>query len=227
MQDANRKHCSQCGHPLSGPAQIYRREADGTWSPVTEIDLSELAPKPLPPRRKFNRKKVAALVLLVILPGVALDIWVWRIRVRAAHKEANEILQYLHNPVGRIVPRFQLRYQRSQAGDLAVAGQTNLPDGTLVEVQVYAGQLLVAMDYPVTVRGGQFQTRSMLQRGRPFALAMYRARIGASFEPRAQPPSVLRVVGQRGERLDGPHVQRTVAAHGATLEFTENFALAE
>lgn len=204
---------------------IYRREADGTWSILKDIDLSSLAPKPPPVRKKWLSKQAAMVMLLLILAGVALDVWCWKVSLREAQRESEEITRYLDRPIGRIVPSFELRYQRSEGGHLQVTGQTSLPEGTTLEVQVYASEVLVAADYPVVVSGGRFQTRPLLQRGRPFTSAAYQARIRATFEQRWQPPSALLVVGSLGERLAGPYVQRSDATPGARLEFAEDFAL--
>jgi hypothetical protein len=209
---------------LHSPSQIYRREADGTWNPISDIDLSALAPKPASAQKKLNRKKASAMALL-LLAGVAVDLSFWRIRVRAARGEADERLNYVNNPVGRIVPRFELRYLRGARGELQIGGKTNLPEGTLLDVQVYGGELLLAVDYPVTVEGGAFQTRSLLQRGKPFSPGSFQLRIRAAFGKRWQPPSVLLVVGPSGERLYGPQVRRTDGTSEATLEFTEGFVL--
>lgn len=71
-------------------------------------------------------------------------------------------------------------------------------------MQVYAGDLLVAVDYPVTISAGAFQTRPLLERGKPFTAASYRVLIRSTFEKRWQPPAVLLVVGGLGERLRLP-----------------------
>jgi hypothetical protein len=139
--------------------------------------------------------------------------------------ESDESVQYLAHPVGRIMPRFEVHYRRDEGENLLVSGQSNLPDGTTLEVQIYAGDILVAVDYPVTVSRGRFETRPLLQRGKPFALASYRARIRATFDKRWQPASILLVVGGLGERLDGPLVRQFTPSSGAILEFTEDFAL--
>jgi len=164
-------------------------------------------------------------MLAVMVLGGALDIWSWQVRARRQRAESDEITRYLDHPVGRIIPRFELQFRRSEMGDLRVGGRSNLPDGTTLEAQIYAGGVLVAVDYPVTVSQGFFATRPLLQRGKPFALASYQARIRATFGERWQPPTVLRVVGRFGERLEGPFVRRSDAAPGAKLEFTQDFVL--
>ncbi len=223
-QNKSRQECSRCGHPLHSPSQIYRREADGTWTPIKDIDLSTLAPKPIPPRRKLDRRKAAGIAALV-LAGGALDFAFWRTRIRATRREVQERLSYINNPVGRIVPHFETHYLRNAAGELQITGQTNLPEETLLDVQVYSGPLLVAVDYPVSVRAGTFQTRPLLQRGIPFTPASYQLRIRASFGKRWQPPSVLMILGAQGERLDGPAIRRTDSNSEAKMEFTEDFVL--
>lgn len=225
VQERSSKKCSRCGRPISSPSQIYRREPDGTWSPIQDIDLSSLAPKPLSPRRRWNFRKLAAILVLLVLPGAALDFWLWRMRVRAAREEAAEVATYANNPVGKIIPHFEARYTRTPSSELQIAGQTNLPDGTVLEIRVYSGDVLVAVDFPVTVQGGAFQTRPVLQRGKPFTPASYQLRIEAGFGTRWQAPGVLQIVGPRGQRLDGPLIHRTVGASDTRLEFIQDFVL--
>lgn len=165
------------------------------------------------------------MVLLLVLPGVAFNFWFWRVRVRTTRREAAEKASYLSNPVGRIVPRFDLRYLRTPGGELQVSGQVNLPEGTILDVEVYAGDLLLAVDSPVTIQNGALQTRPLLQRGRPFTPGSYGVRIRATFGEGWQPPQVLLVVGPKGERLAGPQINRTDASSGAKLEFADIFDL--
>lgn len=222
VQPGDRSYCSRCGHHLHSPLQIYRREADGTWSPVAGIDLSKLAPKTTA-RSRFTAKRAALFGLLLVLPGAALDFWSWRVRVLAARQEAAEITQYLNLPIGRIVPHLDVRNQRSEAGELRVAGETNLPDETALDVRIYSDKILVAVDYPVIVRGGKFRTRDLLERGKPFGGGSYQVRIQATFDKRWQPPAVLQVVGSSGERVQGPLVHRSEGA--AMLVFVWDFTL--
>jgi hypothetical protein len=204
---------------------IYRREADGTWTIVKDIDLSALAPRVPRVRGKVISREGAVILLGVILLGAGLDVWCWRLRTRQTALETAATAEYLAHPIGRIVPRFELQYQRGGAGDLQISGRSNLPEGTALEVQVYAGNLLVAVDYPVTVSAGAFQTRPLLQRGKPFGAATYGLRIRATFEKRAQPMPVLLVVGGLGERLEASFVRRPQGAAGAVLDYRNEFTL--
>jgi len=174
----------------------------------------------------LNLRRAAAIASLA-LAGAALDVWFWRLRVRAARLEIGERINYVKNPVGRIVPSLEVHYLRASAGELQIAGQANLPEGTLLDVQIYSGQTLVAVDYPVDVRRGAFQTRPMLQRGKPFTSGLYQVRIHATFGMRSQPPTVLQIVGPRGERLDGPLIHHADGTSEARLEFIQNFDLTQ
>jgi hypothetical protein len=224
-QTENLGKCSQCGKPLHPSGFIYRREADGTWSMVKDIDLSALAPRPPRVRRKVISRKGAVILLGVILLGAALDVWCWRVRTRQTDLETAATAEYLAHPIGRIVPRFELQYQRGGSGDLQISGRSNLPEGTTLEVQVYADDLLVAVDYPVTISAGAFQTRPLLERGKPFTAASYRVHIRSTFEKRWQPPAVLLVVGGLGERLEASFVRRPQRFAGARLDFAAEFIL--
>jgi phosphatidylserine/phosphatidylglycerophosphate/cardiolipin synthase-like enzyme len=140
-------------------------------------------------------------------------------------REGVEIARYLLNPVGKITPELEVHCQRDAAGTLQVAGRSNLPDKTVFEARVYAGQDLVAIDYPVIIVGGRFETRPLLNKGKPFADASYQLRITAVFDNRSQPASVLLVVGPLGERLQGPAVSRMLGTGGAKMELVEEFVL--
>ena len=164
------------------------------------------------------------IALLMVFLAVS-SIWAWRDHRSGVMAENLEISQYISHPVGTIVPQFQLQVQRSDAGDLRVTGLCNLPTATQLEVRVFAGDTVVAIDYPVTVSEGRFETRPLLNKGRPFAPGAFRIRVKADFADRWQPPRVLLVVGSLGQRLQGPLVQKPEDATGATLTYTEDFTM--
>jgi hypothetical protein len=225
QQAASRVDCLRCGYPLHAPTQLYRREANGSWTALNAIDLSSIAPKAPRLRRHVNRQRLAIVAALLVLPGIILAVWGRVMRVQGLRLEGVEIARYLQNPVGRITPRLQLQYQRDAEGTLRVDGTSNLPDQTVLDVRVYVGQDLVAMDYPVRIGGGRFGSRPLLSKGKPFADAAYQSRISAVFDNRSQPASVLLVVGSLGERLQGPAVSRMPGTGAAKMEFVEEFAL--
>ncbi len=223
VQDRTRPECSLCGFALNTPGMIYKRQADGTWTVLKDIDLSSLAPRPIKlPRHHFSRQGMGLIALLILFLAVS-SIWAWRERRRGATAEALEISQYVSHPVGTIVPEFQLQIERSDAGYLRVTGLCNLPTATQLEVRVFADDTVVAIDYPVTVSDGRFKTRPLLNKGRPFMPGTFRIRVKADFAGRWQPPPVLLVVGSLGQRLQGPLVQKQEDATGATLTYTEAF----
>src|SRR5208283_2553963 len=139
--------------------------------------------------------------------------------------EALEISQYLSHPLGMIVPQFQVRLQRSDEGNLRVTGVCNLPTDTQLEVRVFAEDTVVAIDYPVIVSYGRFETRPLLNQGRPFTPGTFQIRVKADFADRWQPPTVLLVVGSLGQRLQGPLVQKQENATGATVTYSEGFTV--
>ena len=165
------------------------------------------------------------IVALLVLPGIVLVLWSRAMRVQGVRLERVETARYLRNPVGRISPRLQVHYQRDAEGTLRVDGTSDLPDQTVLDVRVYAGQDLVAMDYPVMIGGGGFESRPLLNKGKPFADAAYQLRISAVFDNRSQPASVLLVVGSLGERLQGPAVSRMPGTGAAKMGFVEEFVL--
>jgi hypothetical protein len=165
------------------------------------------------------------IVALLVLPGIVLVLWSRALHLRGVRLERIETAGYLRNPVGQITPQLQVRYQRNAEGKLQVEGESNLPDETVLDVRVYAGRDLLAVDYPVTVAGGHFATRSMLEKGKPFADAVFQLRITAVFDDRSQPASVLLVVGPLGERLQGPAVSRVAGSGAAKMELVQDFVL--
>jgi hypothetical protein len=200
---------------------IYQRQADGTWAVLKDIDLAPISPRPLKPRRRYLSRQVWGLMAALLVFLAVSSIWAWRVRRMGATAEAWEILQYASHPVGTIVPQFQLQIQRSDAGDLRVTGLCNLPTDTQLEVRIFADDAVVAIDYPVSVSAGRFETRPLLDKGRPFTAGTYQIRVKAEFSGRSQPPSVLLVVGDLGQRLQGPLVEKQELATGATVTYTE------
>ena len=226
-QERAAPQCVRCGAPLKAPGQIYRKLPDGRWSIVEGFDLSSLVPRPAPPQRKLLTRPRLLAIAGVFLWTV-LVFWItWREQNVGRDAEVQEIAQYLRQPVGRIVPRFQLRATKGAEGTLRVEGQCNLPTGTVLDVRVFAlsGNLLLAVDYPVAVSAGNFTTRALLDRGRPFLAGTYRVQVKADFGERWQPASVLLVVGKLGERLVGPLVERREGSAEAGLTYAENFTL--
>ena len=225
LQDRTLAECRVCGFALNTPGMIYQRQADGTWTILKDIDLSSLPPRPIkPPRQHFSRQGMGIIALLILFLAVSL-IWAWRERRSGGAAEALEILQYVSHPVGTIVPQFALEIQRSDAGNLMVTGLCNLPTETQLEVRVLAEDTVVAIDYPVIVSYGRFESRPLLNQGRPFTPGPFRIRVKADFADRWQPPSVLLVVGSLGQRLQGPLVQNQGDATGATLTYSEVFTV--
>jgi len=225
IQVRTRPECSVCGFALEAPGRVYQRQADGTWAILKDIDLSSLAPQPIRiPQEQFSRKGMGLMAVLILVLAIFL-IWAWRERGSGAIAEALEISQYISHPVGIIVPQFQLQIQRSDEGNLRVVGLCNLPAATQLEVRVFADDKVVAIDYPVIVSNGRFESRPLLNQGRPFTPGTFRIRVEADFADRWQPPSVLLVVGSLGQRLQGPLVQKQEDATGATVIYSEGFTV--
>lgn len=226
-QERAQVECVRCGAPMKAPGMIYRKLPDGRWSAVEGIDLASLAPRPAPPPRIWlTRQRLLAIAGVSLFMAVMLWITLW-VRNTAREAETQEITQYFRYPVGRILPWFQLRATKSTEGSLRVEGQCNLPAGTVLDIRVFSqsGDVLLALDYPVTVSAGNFTTRTLLDRGRPFTAGAYRVQVKADFGERWQPASVLLVVGKLGERLGGPLVERREGSAEAELNYAENVTL--
>src|SRR5438093_319012 len=73
----NGLRCRHCAAPLMTPLRIYRRTWQGEWVPIDDIDLTSVVPVPLRRRRRLQRKHLAALVLLTVLPVGTLSYWLW------------------------------------------------------------------------------------------------------------------------------------------------------
>jgi len=224
-QVSSRVECGQCGFPLHAPTQIYRREADGSWTALKAMDLTSIAPKAPHLHRRVEWRKIAMIAVLLVLPGIVLVLWSRALRVEGIRLERSEMEGYLRNPVGQITPQLKVRCQRDAEGTLKAEGESNLPDQTILDVRVYDGQDLVAVDYPVTIERGHFTTRSLLEKGKPFADGTFQLRIAAVFDDRSQPTSVLLVVAPLGERLQGPAVSRVPGTGAAKMELVEDFVL--
>jgi hypothetical protein len=165
------------------------------------------------------------ILALLVLPGIVLVQWSRALRLQAVRREQVETASYLRNPVGQITPQLQVHCKRNTVGTLQVEGESNLPDQTVLEVRVYNGQDLLAVDYPVTIEEGRFATRSLLEKGKPFADGTFQLRIAAVFDDRSQPASVLLVVGRLGERLQHPVVTRMPGSGAAKIELAQDFVL--
>jgi len=224
-QASSRVECGQCGYPLHAPTQIYRREANGSWTAFKAIDITSIAPKAPHLHRRVEWRRIAMIAVLLALPGIVLVLWSRALHVEGIRLERSEMEGYLRNPVGQITPQLRVRYRRDAEGTLKAEGQSNLPDQTILDVRVYEGPDLVAVDYPVTIEGGHFTTRSLLEKGKPFADGTFQLRIAAVFDDRSQPTSVLLVVGPLGERLQGPAVSRVPGTGAAKMELVEDFVL--
>jgi hypothetical protein len=224
-QDSSLALCTKCGAPLNAPGLIYQRQPDGTWTILRGIDLSSLAPKP--PRLKeriFSRVGfiiIAALAVIVVL--VVLRIW--SNHTRGVEAMVREVDQYAAHPVGRIYPSFQVQAQEDPQKNLRVSGTCNLPNATQLDIRVFSNGTLVAVDYPVVVIGGRFSSRQLLDRGRPFSPGNFQIQVKADFASRWQPQSVLDVVGDLGQRLQGSLVQRADSTSSATVIYRQNITL--
>jgi hypothetical protein len=225
VQDRTRSKCSLCGFTLDAPGMIYKRQADGTWTVLKGIDIASLAPRPRKRPQRYLSRQVMGLIALALLILAVCSIWAWRERRMGANAEAWETFQYAAHPVGTIVPQFRLQIQRGDAGDLWVTGGCNLPTDTQLEIRVFADDTVVAIDYPVIVSGSRFQTRPLLDKGRPFTSGSFQIRVKGEFSGRSQPPAVLAVVGTLGQRLQGPLVQKREVTTGATVTYTEAYTI--
>lgn len=95
-------------------------------------------------------------------------------------------------------------------GRLAVAGETNLPDNTLIMVSLEhpsAGNLYQSKE---TVRNGRVRTLLGPESGLP--LGKYRLEL-LMLSPQLQPDYVRSLVGEKGEKLKGKLVKRTSDAY--------------
>jgi len=225
VQDRTHPKCSLCGFTLDAPGMIYKRQADGTWTVVKGIDIASLAPRPRKLPQRYLSRQVMGLIALGLLILTVCSIWAWRERRMGAIAEAWEILQYTSHPVGTIVPQFQLQIQLSDAGDLRVTGLCNLPTDTQLDIRVFADDTVVAIDYPVIVSASRFETRPLLNKGRPFTSGRFQIRVRAEFAGRWQPPAVLLVVGDLGQRLQGPLVQKREVTTGAAVTYKEAYTI--
>lgn len=102
-----------------------------------------------------------------------------------------------------------LEIERDPAGAIRARGRLDLPDGTRMDLIVYAvGGAQVVARTQFTVRGGRFESAPILGAGGPLPEGSYRFQLQGRFDPAIQPPEVMAAVGG-GRRLRGPGVMRT------------------
>lgn len=102
-----------------------------------------------------------------------------------------------------------LEIRRDPAGALAARGRLELPEGTRLDLIVYAaGSAQVMGRTQFAVRGGRFESPPILGAGGPLPQGLYRFQLRGRFDPALQPPEVMSAVTS-GHRPSGPGMMRT------------------
>jgi hypothetical protein len=104
----------------------------------------------------------------------------------------------------------------------AVAGETNLPDGTEGIVSVISKTTNVTGQDKFSVQGGRFRTGPFGSEGSGLEPGQYTAEATVPI-PQVQPPQVKAVIGANGENLHGPLVKP--GSLGKTIETKVDFQL--
>lgn len=201
--------CRSCGTALELPVIGYRRNRAGDWEEITGLDLTPALPLPAPPQPRRGWSPIyrwALLAVLSTLPGGLLWAWSWNLQQQVAEQEI-QAEEYRAQGVGVIRPHLDATAQRVAEGRLVVHGHTNLPDGTVLEARVRRGETLLARDYPIVVRAGEYRSAALANRGRPFRRGEYTVELVAQFRPTAQPAAVYNIVGPGGKKLTGSLVE--------------------
>ena len=88
-------------------------------------------------------------------------------------------------------------------GTVSINGETNLPDGTRLVVDIWNASQELVCQRQATVSKGAISIAPMVGRdGRPFAAGEYRI-YAVTLLPGLQPTEVQQVIGTRGEYLSG------------------------
>jgi hypothetical protein len=99
--------------------------------------------------------------------------------------------------------------QRDPAGAITARGRLDLPEGTRLELIVYApGGSEVLGRTQFALRDGRFESPPVFGAGGPLPEGRYRFQLRGRFDPSLQPPEVMAAAG-RGRGLHGPGVIRT------------------
>lgn len=198
--------CRSCDTLLPTAVYVQRLNRWGEWEQVSDLDFTSHLPRPRRRRRKYSLRRAALLVLLGCLPGGMIWGWSWKLQRNVAQQQV-ETDAYQAQGVGVIPVRLELTFQRVAGGKLLFRGQTNLPDGTVLQARIARNTTVLAQDYPIVVRDGLFESAPLASRGRSFRPGDYEIELLARFGATAQSESVFQVVGPGGKKLTGPLVE--------------------
>ncbi len=123
------------------------------------------------------------------------------------------------------VPDTQLIYnvEPTSDGKLKVAGQTNLPDETNLEVRVRGAANKYDTMSAIKVKAGEFHSAEFHLNGKGLEPGLYIVTVIMPLST-MQPPAVRAAIGKNGEKLTGPIVRRYENS-GATIEVRKAFQL--
>ena len=99
-----------------------------------------------------------------------------------------------------------------------VVGRTNLPDGMEFGVTVMRRDNSYIAQSKAVVSAGQFRAGPFSEKGAPLGTGTYQIEVTSPLAS-LQSPSVRTVIGQDGEKLDGPLAKTSMLGHGKVLEY--------
>jgi hypothetical protein len=111
---------------------------------------------------------------------------------------------------------FNLELVFDSSGKLQFVGETNLPDGMELGIDLDGPNVFNSPGYiaqtKVQVVAGKFVTEWFSHKGQPLRPGKYKVNIHSPY-PSLQPSSVQQIIGPGGMKLSGPHVRRNFLKH--------------
>ena len=106
---------------------------------------------------------------------------------------------------------FNLELVFDSSGKLKISGETNLPDGMKLGIDLDGPNRYIAQA-SAQVAAGKFVTEWFSYKGKPLPPGKYKVNIHSPY-PSLQPSSVQQIIGPGGMRLNGPHVRTDFLKH--------------
>lgn len=220
----NGLRCSRCDAVLLTPLRVYRRTWQGDLEPVESLDLTPLLPPSRPSRSGLLVQGWVAVLVVMLLSGGVLFARFWN-STRVLSQQQAGLAGSKRDAANQVV-EIKASARWAADGGLVVAGDTNLPEGTRLDVRVNQSGTTLARSFPVTIWKGAFQSPVLRNRGGAFRPGDYQIKVLARFAPGEQDAEVFDNAGPQGRNLIGPFVApRPEDPRGREVSFLQGFEL--
>lgn len=91
--------------------------------------------------------------------------------------------------------------ERNNLNGVVIIGETNLPDGTKLGIELIHGKKAGAQDYSVFVSSGKFRSASFTNNGAPIPEGKQKVHVLTYFNELWQSQEILKLVGNKGQQL--------------------------